>query len=260
MCKAKRCSNEQGSKCDIFSSSTLLEEIHDHYDDKGYKPIMPSGFRSLHGDVWTPLVKPCTSHTHSELQHVVPGTHWDLAPATEQKLLLHESGSTCLCHWQSYLFFNATSSMYDPFQWSQCPGVSVISFCWMALPVRWSWCKYVQRQWGVLTNPAVAVWGWRYSSPCPAATLDTALVTQHLQTRVICKASHPPRCPYVRMVHQLYFASSGSPVFPILSNSCFCLLNSSSPVFSHLPFWYSQIQTVTVWTRLGDNRLFFCLP
>lgn len=27
-------------------------------------------------------------------------------------------------------------SMYDPFQWPQCPGVSVISFCWTALPVR----------------------------------------------------------------------------------------------------------------------------
>lgn len=51
MCKAKRCSNKQGSKCDIFSPSTLLEEMHDHYDDKGHKPIMHSGFINLHSDV-----------------------------------------------------------------------------------------------------------------------------------------------------------------------------------------------------------------
>ena len=238
-----------------YSPSMLLEEIHDHYDDKGHKPIMRSGFRNLHCDVQPPQVNPSTSHTHSELQQVPPGTRWYLVPATEQKLPLCESGSTCLHHWQTYPFSNATSSVYDPFQWPQCPGVSVTSFCWMALPVRWSWCKYVQRQWGALKNSARAIWGW--GTPVPAQQ-HCALVTQHLQARVICKAfCPPPRSPYTSIVHQLYFATLGSPVFPILSNSCFGLLNTSSPVFSHSSFWYSHIQTVTAWIRLGDNRLFF---
>lgn len=84
----QRWSNKKRSKCDIFSPSTLLEEIHDHYDDKGYKPIMCPGFRNLHSDVRTPQIKPCTSHTHSELQHVLSETHWYLASATEQKFPL----------------------------------------------------------------------------------------------------------------------------------------------------------------------------
>lgn len=77
---------------------------------------MCSGFRNLHGDVQTPQVNPCISHTLSELQHVLPGTRWYLVLATEQKLPLRESGSTCLCNLQSYLFSDVTCHMYDPLQ------------------------------------------------------------------------------------------------------------------------------------------------
>lgn len=51
--------------------------------------------RNLHGDIQIAQVKLCTSHTRSELQYgAIPGTHWYLVPATEQKLPLHERQST----------------------------------------------------------------------------------------------------------------------------------------------------------------------
>lgn len=62
----------------------------------------------------------------------------------------------------------------------------------------------------------------RYCTPCPAAAPDIAPLTQHLEERVICKVvCLLPRSPYASIMHQLYFATSVSLLFPIFSD-CFC--------------------------------------
>lgn len=80
--------------------------------------------------------------------------------------------------------------MFDPFQHlSSQEFQTVTSFCCVALPVRWYWCKYVQRQEGALQNPA-GVSEDETLQPLPSSSPEHSLVTLQLQARVECKDSH----------------------------------------------------------------------
>lgn len=74
----------------------------------------------------------------------------------------------------------------------------------------------------------------KYPSLCPVAILDTTQVTQHLETRMNCKAFPLlSRSPSASMMHHLCFAVSISLLFPILSNSFF-FFSTVLPLFLHI--------------------------
>lgn len=137
----------------------------------------------------------------------------------------------CLHHCQSYPFPNSISSMYNPFQWPQCPQVSVTAsaerhFLWNGFntnifkqdgePLK-TLCACLRRCTLVLAQQQPRTSGHSSSNTAPAKNGGSAKPPDHHQDP---------------MVHQLYFATSGSPVFLILSNSCFCVLKSSSHFFT----------------------------
>lgn len=136
-------------------------------------------------------------------------------------------------------FSSAINSMFDPFQHlSSQEFQTVTSFCCVALPVRWYWCKYVQRQEGALQNPA-GVSEDETLQPLPSSSpehspSDTATAGKGGMQRLPC-TNNILLCisSILQFQAHLFFQSFQVLIFK----------KSSSPVrvfFFTFPFWFNR--------------------
>lgn len=160
-------------------------------------------------------------------------------------------------------FSSAISSMFGPFQWPQCPGVSVTSFG--------SWhCQWDSTDASMCKDhgdPLKILLGLSEDEtlqPLPNNSPEHS----HSNTAPASKGDmqrHYQYPPMPAMLHQLDFATSGSPLFSLFSNSCsdffkFLPLSVFGVFFRHFSFWYNRRRLSLTLEKAWSQQILLPLP